>query len=511
MSSQREDGLLIGIFMNPFSVHRNRAPITGTIVSRTHRAAPKNLSMARMFTNVFVGRRNPDVDCRYLVENERLTIGIKTVSGAIVTATQIADAWVNRIVARVSLGETVWRGQEYGLIRFGSQVDTFIPASLVGRIAVGVGQKVKAGETILVESPKARVKPIVRSAGSKDNAALLELARRNPMTMDVTAYTDRSPDYFGLHKALPGSRVFVCDEGQSLPAAACSVLVHRGRFGNQVVPLLYGTDLIHNAQSQSWRSLARVRDAAIEYGMQYSALTYFTVNENNNRMMKLARRDWAFEMAKLEYVDVIPLSVQRLASRYRFYTPGSDAELSRALEYQNAFYLAHQLYEPWSPEEFARYSRTFPGFNRDDILCVERDRKLVGVATTYDPSPLFCVRVLEYDRSARWAAAVVRWIHRTSGLLFEPPRKGEAIPTRHLRRFAAAEPEAAEQLFRYVCNTALARGARSVCFVHDPRTPIVARQPLVFRYPLLVFGTKQTLSGASWDGTQPVYFDVTLS
>jgi phosphatidylserine decarboxylase len=147
-----DDGYLIGIFMSPFSVHYNRMPVSGEIVMRAHSAAIKNISMARMFVNVFLRRPDPEKDCAFLVQNERLTIGVKTTSGAVVTTTQIADAWVSRIIARVSIGDKVVRAQQYGLIRMGSQVDTFIPNSIIDRIVVMPLQRVRAGESVLVES-----------------------------------------------------------------------------------------------------------------------------------------------------------------------------------------------------------------------------------------------------------------------------------------------------------------------------------------------------------------------
>lgn len=143
-------GYLIGTYMTEYSVHRNRAPIDGAIVLREHRsAAPFNRSMARMTANVVFDRQPYDNECEYLLTNERLTIGIEHRSGVTVFVTQIADLWVNRIVARVALGDKVGRGDQYGLIRFGSQCDVFLPDALVDRIEVTVGQYVYAGETVL--------------------------------------------------------------------------------------------------------------------------------------------------------------------------------------------------------------------------------------------------------------------------------------------------------------------------------------------------------------------------
>lgn len=145
-----QSGYLIGTYMTEFSVHRNRAPVGGEVVLRQYRpAAPINRSMARLTANLLFRRTPYDEECEFLLTNERLTIGIRHASGATVLVTQIADLWINRIVARVTVGDRLRRGEQYGLIRFGSQCDVFLPEALVARILVRPGQYVLAGETVL--------------------------------------------------------------------------------------------------------------------------------------------------------------------------------------------------------------------------------------------------------------------------------------------------------------------------------------------------------------------------
>ncbi len=149
-----DNGYLIGIYMSEYSVHRNRIPIAGIIGMRRHRsAAPFNKSMARVGANLLTRRTPYDEGCDYLLTNERLTISIEHQSGAVVTVTQIADLWVNRIVAHLSVGDTVERGEQYGMIRFGSQCDVFVPDALVDEITVRPGNYVFAGETTVARSP----------------------------------------------------------------------------------------------------------------------------------------------------------------------------------------------------------------------------------------------------------------------------------------------------------------------------------------------------------------------
>ncbi|MBB6567709.1 phosphatidylserine decarboxylase [Kribbella sandramycini] len=146
-------GYLIGTYMTERSVHRNRAPIAGEVVLRRHRPAlPINRSMARMSTNVLFRRAPYDEGSEHLITNERLTIGIRPARGGIVYVTQIADIWINRIVARVEPGQRLGKGEQYGLIRFGSQCDVFLPDDVAAQVSVCPGQYVYAGETVLARA-----------------------------------------------------------------------------------------------------------------------------------------------------------------------------------------------------------------------------------------------------------------------------------------------------------------------------------------------------------------------
>ncbi|MFC7961543.1 phosphatidylserine decarboxylase [Rhodococcoides kroppenstedtii] len=157
-------GWLVGTYMTEHSVHRNRAPVEGTVTLREHRgAAPFNRSMARMTANLVLRQRPYDRDCEYLLTNERLTIGLRHATGAVVYVTQIADLWVDRIVAHTRPGDHLARGEQYGLIRFGSQCDVFLPDSLVSAVDVRPGQYVWAGESVL-----ARVRAAARTPTEPD-------------------------------------------------------------------------------------------------------------------------------------------------------------------------------------------------------------------------------------------------------------------------------------------------------------------------------------------------------
>ncbi|WP_310474297.1 phosphatidylserine decarboxylase [Sandarakinorhabdus sp.] len=127
------DGLVtrVTVFMNVFDVHVNRAPIAG-----------------RLTRIVYVPGKflNADLD-KASEENERQYFVIEDASGMRVAFTQIAGLVARRIMKWVDVGQALKVGERFGLIRFGSRVDVFLPAGYVA--AVAVGQRAIAGETVL--------------------------------------------------------------------------------------------------------------------------------------------------------------------------------------------------------------------------------------------------------------------------------------------------------------------------------------------------------------------------
>ena len=123
----------VSIFMSVFDVHINRAPIGGT-VRRVVYIPGKFL--------------NADLD-KASEENERQHLLIERGDGVKVGFTQIAGLVARRIVPFVKPGDFLAAGQRFGLIRFGSRVDVYLPAGT--EPSVLIGQKVIAGETVLAE------------------------------------------------------------------------------------------------------------------------------------------------------------------------------------------------------------------------------------------------------------------------------------------------------------------------------------------------------------------------
>jgi len=121
----------VSIFMNVFNVHVNRAPVNATVEKILY--APGKFYSA-------------DSD-RGAMHNEHCAVLVRSASGHRMAFVQVAGLIARRIVCWLEAGDQVQRGQRFGLIRFGSRVDLYIPAQT--QLEISVGQKVKAGETVL--------------------------------------------------------------------------------------------------------------------------------------------------------------------------------------------------------------------------------------------------------------------------------------------------------------------------------------------------------------------------
>ena len=122
----------IGISMVFTDVHVNRAPIEGRVTMVKHRPGAFLSLRKEEATNV----------------NERQTMMIEK-NGLQIALVQIASRLVRRIEAYVSEGEEVVLGQRIGIIKFGSQVDLFVPVAALSALNVKLDQQLTAGETII--------------------------------------------------------------------------------------------------------------------------------------------------------------------------------------------------------------------------------------------------------------------------------------------------------------------------------------------------------------------------
>ncbi|ABM11589.1 MULTISPECIES: phosphatidylserine decarboxylase [Mycolicibacterium] len=126
----------ISIFLSLLDAHVQRAPLGGEVIAVEHRPG--------LFGSADLAAASAD--------NERNSIVIRSPEGAEVIAVQIAGLLARRIVCDVEPGDTVGLGDTYGLIRYGSRLDTYLPAG--SDILVDVGQRTLAGETVLAELPR---------------------------------------------------------------------------------------------------------------------------------------------------------------------------------------------------------------------------------------------------------------------------------------------------------------------------------------------------------------------
>ncbi len=122
----------ISVFMSVFDCHVNRAPVSGRIAKIAYKPG--------LFLNADLDKASED--------NERNSLIIETPAG-LFGVVQIAGLIARRIVCFVHVGETLGAGERFGLIRFGSRVDVYMPVNV--RPLVGIGARAIAGETILAD------------------------------------------------------------------------------------------------------------------------------------------------------------------------------------------------------------------------------------------------------------------------------------------------------------------------------------------------------------------------
>ncbi|OIP34522.1 MAG: phosphatidylserine decarboxylase [Deltaproteobacteria bacterium CG2_30_66_27] len=124
-------GKRVSVFMSPFDVHVNRAPVTGRVASVRYHKGAFNVA---------------SVDKASLM-NEQNAVAISTPEGRTVTYVQIAGMLARRIVCDLKEGDAVLRGQRVGMIRFGSRLDLYLPAET--RLSAALGDRVRAGESVV--------------------------------------------------------------------------------------------------------------------------------------------------------------------------------------------------------------------------------------------------------------------------------------------------------------------------------------------------------------------------
>jgi len=128
--------LRLSIFLNVFDVHVNRVPAEGEIVAAHY--------VPGQFLNAELDKASE--------KNERMLLTVKRPDGVSIGFVQIAGMVARRIVCHVKVGDQVLRGQRFGLIRFGSRMDIYLPAGTESLVLPG--QRAIAGETVLANVPE---------------------------------------------------------------------------------------------------------------------------------------------------------------------------------------------------------------------------------------------------------------------------------------------------------------------------------------------------------------------
>ena len=121
----------LSIFMNVFNVHVNRVPADGTVTALAYRPG--------RFFNASFDKASE--------HNERMAVRLRLADGRDLAVVQIAGLVARRIRCDLHQGEQVHRGARFGIIRFGSRLDVYLPVGAA--IGVTRGQRVRAGETVL--------------------------------------------------------------------------------------------------------------------------------------------------------------------------------------------------------------------------------------------------------------------------------------------------------------------------------------------------------------------------
>ena len=141
------EAVVVGIALSFLDVHVNRAPVAGRVASQRHHKG------------VFRSLKRPES----VFENERATTVIER-DGRQVAVVLIASRLVRRIVTFVQEGDEIACGQRIGAIRFGSQVDLVLPSNLGLELCVEVGDRLRAGESVVAVVPERRGEQAGRAA-----------------------------------------------------------------------------------------------------------------------------------------------------------------------------------------------------------------------------------------------------------------------------------------------------------------------------------------------------------
>lgn len=128
----KSDAKEVSIFMSPLNVHVNRTPCDGTV------------SVVKHSPGKYIAAYRDDAP----IKNENIVMVLDRNEGRILVR-QVAGFVARRTVCKAKVGDTLKRGERYGMVKFGSRLDVYMPKDT--NIKITLGEKVKAGETVIGE------------------------------------------------------------------------------------------------------------------------------------------------------------------------------------------------------------------------------------------------------------------------------------------------------------------------------------------------------------------------
>ncbi len=129
----KDQRIQVSVFMSPFNVHVNWYPCDGKVV----------------YTKYHPGKYLIAKHPKSSLHNERNSIVVEKSPGKAVLARQVAGIMARRIISYANVGDTAKQGEEFGIIRFGSRVDFFLPIDT--KVNVKMGEQVRAQKTVIAE------------------------------------------------------------------------------------------------------------------------------------------------------------------------------------------------------------------------------------------------------------------------------------------------------------------------------------------------------------------------
>lgn len=127
----KDNRIMVSVFMSPFNIHVNWYPTKGTII----------------YTKYHPGKYLAAYNPKSSTNNERNSIVLEKESGKSILIRQIAGLMARRIVSNAKKDDDVKQGEEFGIIKFGSRVDFFLPTDV--KVNVKIGEKVCAQKTVI--------------------------------------------------------------------------------------------------------------------------------------------------------------------------------------------------------------------------------------------------------------------------------------------------------------------------------------------------------------------------